>query len=243
MANFTIELRELGWELFNSKMQEYPLYEKINREDLNRKIYNHYMFRETCDTAGRFFFLLKRTMNEIMPTYNRLYKALDVEFNPLYNVDMKETYTHTITSEGKTNTNKTNNNTNSSTTNIKDTGEITNVENQINIHSNTPQGNISIDDIKSNKYASETDNNNNESKNTNSSTTNTTNTGESNSNSTGSINSSNKNIEEYTKTQLGSSAGLPFSKAMEQYDKYVIRLSNIDMRIIDDLESCFFQLW
>ena len=243
MAYYTRELREIGWELFNSKMQDYPLYEKVDRESLNKKIYEHYECREICDTTGKFFLFIRRTMNEIMPNYNKLYKTLDIDFNPLYNVDMKETYTHTITSTGKTDTENNNTTTLTNNSTTTDTGESKSKNNDINVHSNTPQGNISLDDIKSNKYASATDNNNNESQINNTNNSTTTDTGENKSNNKGTINSSNKNIEEYTKTQLGSSAGLPFSKAMTQYDDYIMEKGNIDMRIIEDLETCFFQLW
>lgn len=66
----------------------YPLYDPTYKAALETKIINHYYFREIGEeTAAQFKFQLARTMNEIMPFYNDLYKSADIEFNPLYDVD------------------------------------------------------------------------------------------------------------------------------------------------------------
>lgn len=67
---------------------DFPLYDNSYRKALETKIVNHYYFREIgAETAAHFKFMLSRTLNEIMPYYNQLYKAADHDFNPFYDVD------------------------------------------------------------------------------------------------------------------------------------------------------------
>lgn len=66
----------------------YPLYDTSYKGALETKIINHYYFREIgAETAAQFKFMLARTLNEIMPYYNQLYKTADLQFNPFYDVD------------------------------------------------------------------------------------------------------------------------------------------------------------
>lgn len=67
---------------------EFPLYDPAYKKTLETKIVHHYYFREIgAETAAQFKFMLARTLNEIMPYYNQLYKTADLEFNPFYDVD------------------------------------------------------------------------------------------------------------------------------------------------------------
>lgn len=67
---------------------DYPIYDTSYKPVLENKIINHFYFREIgAETVGQFKFMLARTMNEIMPTYNGLYKSADMEFNPFYDAD------------------------------------------------------------------------------------------------------------------------------------------------------------
>lgn len=107
-ARYTVVLKSLlDNPVMNEKIQKalstYPLYEKRSkeefipsyiptREELNRKILNHYKYREIgFETVGRFLDELEISMNEIMPKYNLLFNSADVDFNIIYNVDYKRT--------------------------------------------------------------------------------------------------------------------------------------------------------
>ena len=58
-------------------LDKYPIYNEEYRTKLNDKIINHFYFREIgFETAAQFAWYMKRTMNEIMPKYNRLYEAM-----------------------------------------------------------------------------------------------------------------------------------------------------------------------
>ena len=62
-------------------LDKYPIYDEEYRTILNDKIINHFWFREIgFETAAQFAWYMRRTMNEIMPKYNRLYESLLTDF-------------------------------------------------------------------------------------------------------------------------------------------------------------------
>lgn len=70
----------------------YPIFDENYRAILNRKILKHYYTREICEeTVGLWKLRLAAKMEEIMPYYNQLYNSELLEFNPLYDVDVKKT--------------------------------------------------------------------------------------------------------------------------------------------------------
>ena len=112
-----IMLDEYGKKLLEDALSEYPLYSPKtlvdlipDRETLNKKILNHYKYREIgFETVGRFLDELKITMSEIMPRYNELFKSVEIMAeieDPFGNVDMLEEYSEeregTSTTEGST---------------------------------------------------------------------------------------------------------------------------------------------
>ena len=96
MAKYTEVLHDLLMneevnKLIEKAMSTYPMYTPKHpklygyiptREELNKKIMNHYRFYEIgSETVGRFLYNLEMTMNEIMPTYNQLYMSVDIMNN------------------------------------------------------------------------------------------------------------------------------------------------------------------
>lgn len=62
---------------FDLGMRDYPIFDEAYREILNRKILEHFWFREfSARTPQQFIFFLNRKLNEQMPQINRLYEAL-----------------------------------------------------------------------------------------------------------------------------------------------------------------------
>lgn len=112
MPSFTMEL----WRVIDMKpdtipedtwlgLNEYPLHESVKREDLNKLIKDHFMYQEIGhETVEQFTFSLKRKMNEIMPTYNQLYKSIQHTYNPLETVNIRTESEgeESQTSEGET---------------------------------------------------------------------------------------------------------------------------------------------
>lgn len=106
----------------------YPIFDESYRPVLERKILRHYYTREIGDETFALWKLhLNNKMQEIMPYFNKLYTANNVEFNPFYDVDVTRTHVgqaNTGVTEGETaNTESTSNSessgTNSSTANTR----------------------------------------------------------------------------------------------------------------------------
>lgn len=137
MSKYTVTLRQIIQSGFDIGLKDYPIYNEEHRETLNNMIINHYLMSEIGqETPELFKIYLNNTMNEIMPRYNLMYKALDEYYEQqslLGNIDL--TTTETISG--------TNNQTNSGTDTVK------NYINQSgkNIRMDTPQGELALQDI------------------------------------------------------------------------------------------------
>ena len=173
MSKYTTELRYLIENNFDIGLKDYPIFDENYREPLNRKIINHYYFREIgFETAELFKRYLNNTMYEIMPYYNQLCKSELLEFNPFYNVDKTVTADKNNNSvsdfvgniSGKntqtadTENTQTNNGKQQTTTAATSTGESvgnsTTTNKNKNVSSDTPQGFLSINSIENETYAS-----------------------------------------------------------------------------------------
>ena len=158
-----------------------------------------------------------------MPYYNQLYKSCDIEYNPLFNIDLTETYE----SQGGVI---------SKSENKSDgvTKDVLITENKSkNINTDVPQTLTSFDvATDGDKSIYMTDGNYSNEKNTN--TDSVTNENNSKSNDTQNTN------QTYTKKTKGSSAGLAFSTAIKKDRETYI---NIDQMIIEELEDLFISLW
>ena len=77
-------------------LQDYPIFDETYRSTLNNKIIRSYYFREIgFETLGQFAWQMRRTMFEIMPYYNQLYKSELLDIDPFKTKDMNydETWT------------------------------------------------------------------------------------------------------------------------------------------------------
>lgn len=116
------EVLEYGYDL---KLNDYQLYDEAFRPILNQRIVDHFYLREIgASTIEQFIFYLNRTMREVIPVYDPVFKRLaDPELDPFNNQD--------TTSEWK----QTGQNT------TKDSSSATNESKTFN--SNAPQINMS----------------------------------------------------------------------------------------------------
>ena len=235
MAKYTFELRELFEPIkFNPpiftrdqvenffkdyELSDYLTPEQINtinefgvwsKDKLARKIVDHYYMRESgFETIGLFKHYAKVTMQELMERYLPLIYSSSIKYDPLVNVDYTETFNRTADT--------TNNGNSNSTSNSNSSGLI--------VESDTPQGQISKNEILKGKYATATTANENESEITdNTNTSSTSNTG-----------------EEYTKRVRGNSGvSATAQKMVEQYRDNII---TIDNDIINELSILFMGLY
>ena len=63
---------------------DYPIWDESKRAWLNERIFQRFAYREiACETAQQYNFLMARTMADMAPTINPLFKALDAEHDIL----------------------------------------------------------------------------------------------------------------------------------------------------------------
>lgn len=88
----TMELREVvkDCDIFD-RCDPFPIWSEDHRGELEKKIIEHYYFRQIgFETVGRFKFKLNTRLREIMPRMNQLYKTTLFNYNPIENYNMEE---------------------------------------------------------------------------------------------------------------------------------------------------------
>ena len=205
MAKYTITIKSLIDNNFDFKMNNYPIFDENYRNTLNNNILYHYYENEIgFETASLFRFYLNQKLNEIMPYYNELYKVQKkiIDENLLLN-----------------NVNLTERLTGSNTTETSSTSQSSN--NGKNLFQDTPQGNISKQDINAeNVYATNITLNENSIND--------------NSSATGS------GTNEYLKTIVGNNGG-KFN--IDVLNDIKNNLMNIDLMIINELNDLFMGIF
>lgn len=151
MAVYTVELGELLRAGYQLDLNRYPLFMEEYRPFLNQKIIDHFWFREIgAETPDRFNFYLGRTMNELMPYYNKLYESECIKYDPLATDYFAEKESHaaendrTRTDKGKTRTGDT---TGEVFTGNVDTKTVGNIKN--NLNENIGSHSVTTNDLKS----------------------------------------------------------------------------------------------
>lgn len=228
----------------------FPVFDESYRKVIETKILKHYYTREIGEeTVGLWKLRLNTRLNEIMPYYNKLYNSELLEFNPLYTANLtrkKKTDYDSNRNENENISDTTKNNGTTNSTNnssVNGTGSGTSSNTGTDLYSDTPQG--SLTGVENETYltnARKTADNST----TSSTTSNTT-------NATGSITSTENNTygrvrgntDALTSTEnyLETVIGFEGTNASDLLMKYRETFLNIDMMIINDLETLFFQLW
>lgn len=213
----------------------YPIFDEAYRSVLETKILKHFYTREIgAETVGLWKLWLNTRMNEIMPFYNKLYKSELLEFNPLYDVDITRERSGTKTGS-KQDTGET-----SGSGTIK--GKVDSTEtginsgNSLDTYSDTPQG--AVTNLENETYLTNArkivDSNNNQI------------TGNTSSENTTETSGTTKNVtaindtEEYLEHVSGKQGGASYAKMLEEYRSTFL---NIDMKVINELNDLFMNLW
>ena len=215
MAKYTVTIKDLITNNFDLGLKDYPIYDESHRETLNNMIINHYLMSEIGqETPALFKLYLNNTMNEIMPKYNILYRAVDEYVKRqsiLSDVDL------TIDSEGSTENNAL------STSVVSSNNSSTEKSKMIN--SDTPQGKIYLNDLENHAYATTAAIGSNE------------NSSNSESNSTNKVD--NDTVNKNKTHTFGSNGKLPIDVMI----KIQQGILNIDESIIKELQPLFFGLY
>jgi hypothetical protein len=245
---------------FDFGLKDYPIWDESYRPILNTAILDFYKFKQIGYTNPLVFKdRLNMRMSLIMRNkYNALYEAKAIKFNPLYNIEIHETFSHSIDNSGQVTNNGTTDFTTNNTNNTTSSNEINTTINDegnqstesTNVTSQYPSEEMLENDFESNIYVDggaklkntqhSTDENN---QNTNSSGT-VNNAIIGNDKTINVNNGTSKNIttETYSKDTVGSSAGLPFSRAMTQLKDYLDEYQ-LDQQVIDELKDLFMNVW
>lgn len=88
----TIELRNVvkDSDIFD-RCDPFPIWDECHRGELEKKIIEHYYFREIgFETVGRFIFMLNVRLREIMPRMIKIYETTLYKYNPIENYNMEE---------------------------------------------------------------------------------------------------------------------------------------------------------
>lgn len=177
-----------------------------NKDKLARKIVDHYFMREIgFETIGLFKHYAKVKMQEIMEEYVPLIYSSAIKYDPLVNVDFTETFTRTVDNTGAS------------------SSESKNNASGLGINSDTPEGQISKEQILRGDYASQT------------------NASESESKIQDATNTTSNTLEDYSKRVKGNSGVSATAQAMvKQYRENII---TIDKDIIEDLNILFMGIY
>lgn len=204
----------------------FPIFDEEYRPVLERKILKHYYTREIGEeTVGLWKLRLNTKLNEIMPYYNKLYLSELMEFNPLYTTNITRDKSGTIANENTGTVESENQTSNSGS------GTGSNSSTNYNKYSDTPQG--ALTNVEEGTYL--TNATLDESSSSSSSTTSNTSSG------SGSVSSS--GTSDTTENYLEHVVGYDGHNASKLLMDYRDTFLNIDVRIIEDLEPLFMQLW
>lgn len=236
MAKYTTEVRticeayageqcQVGYSRIDEVIQKslpkifdfnFPIFDEAYRNVLETKIIKHYFTREIGEeTVSLWKYRLNVKLNEIMPKYNKMYIWINENSNVLFE-NYRMNTDGDRSAEGQT----------SGTTKGTDKTTATDKSTDYSLFSDTPQG--SLNGVNSENYLT------NATKNTSDSST--VSNGESSVNSTNNATSA----EEYAELKHGYISSKPMFELVQSYFQ---KMDDIDMLIINDLNTLFFGLW
>lgn len=213
MSKYTITIKNLIDNNFDFQMTSYPIFDENYRNTLNHNILYHYYEEEIGqETAPLFRLFLNQRLNEIMPKYNELYKAQKnlVDNNLLLNNTNLE---ERLAGSNTTQTSSASQSTNNGSSNNK------------NLFQDTPQGNISSQDINAqNVYATNITLDSSQTANTINDVT----------------NASGNGTNSYVKTIIGNNGG---KYNIDILNDITNNFMNIDLMIINELSDLFMGIY
>lgn len=240
MAKYTIELRkvcdyygretvenwfkdyEISNYLTSTQIEQITKFNVWSKDRLATKIVDHYFIREIgFETPALFKHYAKVKMQEIMERQlSKIYSNF-LEYDPLSNVDFTEEYTREITGTGK----------NKGTTEGNSNSNSSNNASGLNINSDTPQGQISKENILNGSYATNTNASETESSITDNTTT----------SSTANSSSESSTTEKFTRHQEGDNGVIITNQRLvKEYREIIVA---IDEEIINELNILFMGLY
>lgn len=219
-------------KIFTSKA---VFFDEEYRSVLCQKILKHYYLREIgSETVGIWKLWMNTRLEEIMPFYNQLYKSALLDFNPLYDVDLKRTHNRKVDSSKQDD--GTSKIVSSGENSESGTGSGSSNNTKKDLYSDTPQG--AITGLDNENYLTNarkvTDSGNSSSEFSNSGTNKSTVNGETS--NTGTANS----LEDYIENVSGKQGTESYSSMLLKFRETFL---NIDMQVIEEFSDLFMGLW
>lgn len=270
MASYTIELRAIvdsysigkygldyrqKIELGRKKLFdfEYPLFDSNYRGVFETHFINNFYMREIGFETERLFKMrLENWLLINMPYYNDLFKSTLIQYNPLYNTDLTETFDKT-SDRNQDDTRVIGQDSTVDTTANQDsqshaTGNQNSKDFNRNISSDTPQSRLQLTTTADGTGIIEYANNITEDSNSGTvdTTTDSTTSNDETSNSKGSFDSNDKydsaikQIDEYVKKVVGKSGNQNYSQMILDFRKTFLR---IEKQIFDEMNNLFMLVY
>lgn len=232
MSRYTVEygtIYDSGFSPLLDCLRTYPLYSESHRADLNKLIYGRYRFREIgFETAAVFVHYFSQLLAEIMPMYNKLYEAVNSEYDIFADADYTETVDEGITTEMTGNASGTSN------SETRNTGTDTTTEHNASAHSDTPQGHFDFSLVSNNEYLSTADV-------SDGTVTTTYNSGSNTDASTSSESETQgQRDRDLTRRIKGKFPGRTYADILKEYSEKIL---NIDRMVLDELNVCFMGVY
>lgn len=218
-------------------------FDESYRPILCQKILKHYYLREIgSETVGIWKLWMNTRLEEIMPFYNQLYNSALLEFNPLYDVDLKRTHNRKVDSskqdDGTITSVSTGESSDSGTSSGTNSGSSSNTKKDL--YSDTPQG--AITGLENENYLtnarkvtdSGSTSGNSSGEFSNSGTNKSTVNGETS--NTGTANS----LEDYVENVTGKQGTESYSSMLLKFRETFL---NIDMQVIEEFSDLFMGIW
>lgn len=222
MAKYTTQIRsivESNYPIFDF---DYPLFDPSYKPVLEKKIIDHYYFREIgLETVEQFKWFLKDKLNRIMPYYNQLYNTEGLITKDDYwaNLNTVEKHTRTKTEDVEGQVDSTTTEAATATSTIGSDGK--------EVFSDTPQGKLSGLDYATNMTE-------HDSSSTNDSSSDSTATGITT--NTGKVTTT----EEYIMENSGGGGMRYNADILMEWRKSFL---NIDQMVIDELNDLFMNIY
>lgn len=227
-AYFTVELGCLVENGFDLGLDDYPIFDEDYRPILNRKIIDHYWFREIgAETPAVFRRFLRRTLNEVMPFYNEMYKSTQLQINPLANVE----YWHTGTRSDEGASKRTDDYTDTRNETASTTSDSTTESDGTTVNYAFPQIRLAGNEDYAQSMA-ETESIGKSAGTTQAST-------DAASRNVGESVSDSSNTTDYAE-HIAGLQGITGAEAIMRFRDAIV---NVDVEVLYSLEPCFMQIW
>lgn len=244
MSEYTITIHQLKEAGFDFGLKDYPIWDEDYRQVLNTLLLEHFKLKEIAYQNPAYWKdRLNERINLIMrDKYNKLFEYSMLKFNPLNNIDITETYKAKnegeSSSDGGSSSNSLDSNT--STSNNEDTQIET--AKGLSTTSAFPNEEMLQDELTNSVYVSDGARNQSTATNTTTNKNNVSSNATNSSELTTHGKNTNMNVQEYERKTVGSSAGLPFSKAMQQFKEYCDSYT-VFSQFLNEFNDLFMTIW